>query len=96
MDAEARLREAGTIGTPGSEERLFARGQASLAMARVRVQNGGDWKEPLIAFEQEVGPAGWASWRADTRRRRMTGTFLLGLVLSAVSVVPAIFLGSLP
>jgi hypothetical protein len=97
LDFEARLSDADTIGSPGSEEHLYARGLASLALARDRAQAGGDWKGPLIAFEQEVGPAGWASWRADTRRRRMVATFLLGLGLSALIAIPPAFLeGLLP
>ena len=94
VDFDGRFRAADEIGAPGSEERLYARGQASIALARERAATGGDWMQPLIALDEEVGPAGWASWRTDTRRRRMMGTFLLGLVLSAVSAIPAAFLPS--
>jgi hypothetical protein len=93
QDFEEGLREAETIGMPGSDDRLLARGLATLALARDRAQAGGDWKSPLAAFGQEVGPAGWAAWRADTHRRRLIGTLLVGLVLAAFATIPALFLG---
>jgi hypothetical protein len=93
IDFEARLREADTIGMPESRERLFARGLATIALARDRAQAGGDWKTPLEKFADETGRSGWGSFRADTRRRRMMASLVLGLVVAAVFTLPSFLAG---
>lgn len=90
VDFEARRREAETIGEPGSQERLFARGLAAIALARDRAESGGDWKTPLEEFANVAGSTGWASFREDTHRLRMRATFLLGLALSALLTLPVL------
>ena len=95
IDFDARGREADTIGTPGSRERLFARGLAAIALARDRAEAGGDWRTPLEEFATESGQVGWAQFRADTRRPRMTATFLLGLGAAVVFTLPSILMPQL-
>lgn len=92
IDVEARVRQAETIGDAGSQQRLFARGTAAIAVARDRVAEGGDWRTPLAEFQREIGSAGWTSLRQDTRRQRMIATFLLGLLLSALFVLSGVLL----
>jgi hypothetical protein len=93
IDFDERIRVAETIGAPGSPERLFARGAAALALARERAATHDDWMTPLTDFARDTGNRGWASLRQDTRRRRMTATFLLGLVVGLLFTVPAMLLG---
>ena len=93
IDFDQRIRLAETIGAPGSQERLFARGAAALALARERAATRGDWMTPLRDFARETGQLGWAYFRHDTRRRRMTATFLLGLLVGLLFTVPATLLG---
>jgi len=93
VDFEAQRSAADAIGEPGSQERLFARGLAAIALARDRAEAEGDWMAPLQEFARDSGQVGWASFRGDTHRRRMVATFLLGLVLSAFFTLPALLLG---
>jgi hypothetical protein len=92
LDHAGRLREADAIGSPGSPERLFARGLAAIALARDRAHQGSDWRRPLIEFQREIGSQGWAWFRQDTRRQRMTVTFLVGLLVGGLFVIPGLFL----
>ena len=88
IDHDARLREADALGPPGSPERLYARGLATIALARDRADQGGDWRTPLVEFQGLIGSAGWISLRKDTRGQRRAGTFVLGLLLSVLFVLP--------
>jgi hypothetical protein len=93
VDLEERIRLAETIGASGSPERLFARGAAALALARERAATNGDWMTPLKDFARDTGNRGWGHFRQDTRRRRMTATFLVGLLVGLLFTVPAMLLG---
>ncbi|HKO34221.1 MAG TPA: hypothetical protein VJY85_10790 [Candidatus Limnocylindria bacterium] len=94
VDLDDRLRQADLVGEPGSDARLYARGLATLALARDRAQADGDWKSPLVAFGQEVGATGWAAWRADTHRRRMISTLLVGLLIASLAAIPIALAGT--
>jgi hypothetical protein len=91
-DHEASFRAADMIGAPGSRERIFARGLASIGLARTLAAEGGDWMTPLTDFQREIGEQGWAWFREDTHRQRMTVTFLVGLLVSSLFVIPGLFL----
>ena len=93
IDFDERIRVAQTIGAPGSPERSFAQGAAALSLARERAATHGDWMTPLSDFARETNNLGWTWFRQDTRRRRMTATFLLGLLVAVLFVVPAMLLG---
>jgi len=93
VDLEERIRLAETICAPGSPVRLFARGAATLALARERAATHGDWMTPLKDFARDTGNRGWGYFRQDTRRRRMTATFWLGLLVGLLFTVPAMLLG---
>ncbi|HEX5578182.1 MAG TPA: hypothetical protein VFY43_00785 [Candidatus Limnocylindria bacterium] len=93
IDFDERLRAAEAIGAPGSPERLFARGSAAISLARERAATHGDWMTPLGDFDRQTGHLGWAYLRQDTRRKRMTATFLLGLLVGLLFTVPAMLLG---
>ena len=88
IDHDARLREADALGPLGSPPQLYARGLATIALARDRAHEGGDWRTPLVEFQRLIGPAGWTSLRQDTRGQRMVATLLLGLLLSGLFVIP--------
>jgi hypothetical protein len=89
-DPDASFRAADMIGSPGSRERLFARGLAAIGLARMRAASGGDWMGPLTDFQREIGEQGWAWFREDTHRQRMTVTFLVGLFVAGLFVIPAL------
>jgi hypothetical protein len=89
LDLEDMARRAETVGQPGSQERLLARGEVAVAIARDRAERSGDWKAPLAALRDEIGTIGWEMFRRDTHRQRMTVTFLVGLAVAALALVPA-------
>ncbi|MEO8639565.1 MAG: hypothetical protein ABI458_06600, partial [Chloroflexota bacterium] len=86
-DFDALRDEAETIGEPGSAERIAARGQAVLAVARDRAASGGDWMAPLIALRDEAGPAAAGLLREDLRRVAYPWYLLYGLVVSSVTLL---------
>jgi hypothetical protein len=86
-DYEALRAHAETVGDPGSPERLEARGEAAIAVARDLAASGGDWMVPLIAFRDGVGPVADRVLRADLRRVTYRAYLLYGLVASGVVLV---------
>jgi hypothetical protein len=79
--------EAETVGEPGSAERMAARGQAVVAVARDRAASGGDWMAPLIALRDEVGPAAAALLREDLRRIAYPYYLVFGLIASSLALL---------
>jgi len=79
------LRElAETVGEPGSMERLRARGEVALAVARELAISGGDWMAPLRAVRDEAGPAVAARlFREESRRHLYPQVLLVGAIFSA-------------
>jgi len=86
-DLDALRNEAETVGEPGSAERMAARGQAVLAVARDRAASGGDWMAPLIALRDEAGPAAAGLLREDLRRVAYPWYSLYGLVVSSLTLL---------
>lgn len=95
VDFAARLRDAERIGDEGSSERLFARGLATIGLARERAASGGDWMSPLQELEEATGPAGWRMFRSDTYRRLLVQDLLIGLLVAMLATVPATVLPAL-
>jgi len=95
VDFVSRLRDAERIGEAGTTERLFARGLATLGLARDRAEAGGDWMSPLLDLERDTRPAGWRSFRADTRPRLLVLNLLLGLLVSALATLLSTLLPAL-
>jgi hypothetical protein len=89
LDVDEITLRAETVGQPGSQERLLARGEVAVAIARDQAERGGDWKAPLVALRDEIGTIGWEVFRQDTHRTRMVVTFLAGLVVATLALVPA-------
>jgi hypothetical protein len=85
-DLDALRGEAETVGEPGSAERMAARGQAVLAVARDRAASGGDWMASLIALRDEAGPAAAGLLREDLRRVAYPWYSVYGLVVSIVTL----------
>jgi hypothetical protein len=85
-DFDALRDEAKTIGEPGSEERMAARGRAVLAVARDLAASGGDWMAPLIALGGEAGPAAAGLLREDLRRVAYPWYLRYGLIVSSVAL----------
>jgi hypothetical protein len=85
-DFDALRDEAKTIGEPGSEERMAARGRAVLAVARDLAASGGDWMAPLIALGDEAGPAAAGLLREDLRRVAYPWYLRYGLIVSSVAL----------
>jgi hypothetical protein len=79
--------EAETIGEPGSTERMAARGQAVVAVARDLAASGGDWMAPLIGLRDGAGPAAAGLLREDLRRVAYPWYLLYGLVVSSVALL---------
>lgn len=86
-DFEALRAEAETVGEPGSAERLWARGEAAIAVARDTASRGGDWMAPLIALREEAGPVAGRMLRADIRRANYPKLLLTGLVVSGIALL---------
>jgi hypothetical protein len=82
-DFDALRAGAETVGEPGSSERLTARGQVVLAVARDLAASGGDWMAPLIALREEAGPAADGLLREDLRRVAYPRYLLYGLIVSS-------------
>jgi hypothetical protein len=95
VDFAVRLREAERIGEEGSDERLFARGLATIGLARDRAASGGDWMTPLHEFEEKTRPAGWRMFRSDTYQRLIVQNLLIGLLVAMLATVPATVLPAL-
>jgi hypothetical protein len=83
-DYEALSAHAETVGDPGSPERLEARGEAVIAVARDLASSGGDWMAPMIAFRDAAGPVADRVLRDDLRRVTYRAYLLYGLVASSV------------
>jgi hypothetical protein len=82
-DYDALQRLAETVGEPDSSDRLRARGEATIAVARELAASGGDWMAPLIAFRNEAGALGDGVLRNDLRRNGYPWYLAFGLVGSA-------------
>jgi hypothetical protein len=83
-DYEGLRTHAEAVGEPGSPERLEARGEAVIAVARDLAASGGDWMAPLIAHRDAAGPLAERVLRADLRRVGYRAYLALGLVTSTV------------
>lgn len=93
VDFAARLRDAERVGEAGSSERLFARGLATIGLARDRAAGGGgDWMAPLHEFEEMTRPAGWRMFRSDTYQRLIVQNLLIGLFAAMLATLPAALL----
>lgn len=86
-DLDALRGEAETVGEPGSAERMTARGQAVVAVARDLAASGGDWMAPLIALRDEAGPAAKGLLREDLRRVAYRYYLVYGLIVSAIALL---------
>jgi hypothetical protein len=86
-DLDGLRDEAETVGEPGSAERMAARGQALLAVARDRAASGGDWMAPLIALRDEAGPGAAGLLREDLRRVAYPWYSMYGLVVSSITLL---------
>jgi hypothetical protein len=86
-DVGALRDEAETVGEPASAERMAARGQAVLAVARDLAASGGDWMVPLIALRDEAGPGADRLLREDLRRVAYPWYLLFGLIVSSVTLL---------
>jgi hypothetical protein len=95
LDFHAIRKRAEAAGEPGSLERRLARGSAAIALARDLAAKDGDWQTPLADLRSEIGAAGWAAFRRDTYRRRLTMTFVVGLVMAALMTIPGQVLAQL-
>lgn len=81
-DYEALRAHAETVGDPQSAERLEARGEAVIAVARDLASSGGDWMAPMIAFRDAAGPVADRVLRDDLRRISYRAYLLYGLIAS--------------
>jgi hypothetical protein len=86
------LRElAETVGEPGSMERLRARGEVALAVARDLSVTGGDWMAPLKAVRDEAGHAVAARlYHEESRRHLYPQVLPVGAIFSAFLVVASL------
>ncbi|MEX1072100.1 MAG: hypothetical protein WED86_00240 [Chloroflexota bacterium] len=82
-DYDALQRHAETVGESGSAQRLAARGEATIAVARELAASGGDWMAPLIAFRDSAGALGDGVLRNDLRRVSYPWYLAFGLAGSA-------------
>jgi hypothetical protein len=92
-DYEALRAHAETVGDPQSAERLEARGEAAIAVARDLAASGGDWMAPMIAFRDAAGPVADRVLRDDLRRVGYRAYLLYGLVASGIVLLTT---GALP
>jgi hypothetical protein len=93
-DLHALRQQAETVGEPGSMERLTARGEVALAVARDLVVSGGDWMAPLKALRDEAGSAvAGRLFREESRRHLYPQVLMVGAIFSAF-LVAASFLVS--
>jgi hypothetical protein len=83
-DYAALQAHAETVGEPGSAERMEARGEAMIAVARDLAASGGDWMAPLIAYREAAGPVADRVLRNDLRRLGYRSFLVYGLVASGV------------
>ena len=83
-DFEALRADAETVGEPGSPERMEARGEAMIAVARDLAASGGDWMAPMIAYRDQAGPAADRILRDDLRRVWYRAYLPVGLITAAV------------
>lgn len=83
-DYEALRAEAETVGEPGSAERMEARGEAMIAVARDLAVSGGDWMAPMIAYRDQAGPAADRILRDDLRRVWYRAYLPVGLITGAI------------
>ena len=93
-DFEALRLDAETVGQPGSAERLVARGEATIAVARDLAASGGDWMARLIELRDEAGPAAGRMLREDTRRAFYPRLLAFGLVVSGLVLLVSGLVGS--
>ena len=83
-DYEALRSHAETVGEPGSAERLEARGEAMIAVARDLAASGGDWMAPMIAYRNQAGPAADRVLRDDLRRVWYRAYLPVGLFMATI------------
>lgn len=90
-DLEGLRQQAETVGEPGSIERLTARGEVALAVARDLAVSGGDWKAPLVALRDEAGAelAG-RFYREDARRHLYPQLLKLGAAFCGFVVLASL------
>jgi hypothetical protein len=93
-DLDALRRQAETVGEPGSMERLWARGEVAIAIARDLADSGGDWMAPLKAIRDEAGPA-LASrlFHEESRRQLYPQLLLVGAAFSGFIVLVSLLAG---
>jgi hypothetical protein len=93
-DLDALRQHAETVGEPGSTERLRARGEVSLAIARDLADSGGDWMAPLKTLRDEAGPelAG-RLFRQESRRHLYPQFLVVGAAFSALIVLASLLTG---
>jgi hypothetical protein len=90
-DLDGLRQQAETVGEPGSTERMRARGEATLAVARDLAISGGDWMAPLKALRDEAGPrVAGRVFRQDARRHLYPQLLLIGGVFSAFLVLASL------
>ncbi|HTE64961.1 MAG TPA: hypothetical protein VK736_01720, partial [Candidatus Binatia bacterium] len=93
-DLEALRQHAETVGEPDSPERMTARREVTLAIARDLAVSGGDWMAPLKALRDEVGPAvAGRLFREESRRHLYPQVLLIGGIFSAFLVLAAFVTG---
>ena len=86
-DYEALRAHAEAVGEPGSPERMEARGEAMIAVARDRAASGGDWMAPMIAYRDQAGPAADHVLRDDLRRVWYRAYLPVGLITATIVLV---------
>lgn len=83
-DFEALRAHAETVGEADSSERMEARGEAMIAVARDLAASGGDWMAPMIAYRDQAGPAADRILRDDLRRVGYRAYLPVGLITAAI------------
>jgi hypothetical protein len=93
-DLDGLRQQAETVGEPGSIERLTARGEVTLAIARDLAASGGDWKAPLAALRDEAGTelAG-RLFRQESRRHLYPQLLVFGAAFSGFVVLASLLTG---
>lgn len=93
-DLDGLRQQAETVGEPGSTERLTARGEVTLAVARDLAESGGDWMAPLRALRDEAGPAlAGHLFREESRRHLYPQVLLVGAIFSVIMVLTSFLPG---
>jgi hypothetical protein len=94
IDLDGLRQLAETVGEPGSSERLTARGEVALAVARDLAVSGGDWKAPLVAIRDEAGAelAG-RLFRQESRRHLYPQLLVMGAAFAAIVTLASLLTG---